>query len=139
MELYSEQLLPSFAEGATTEGRDAGMLDRMIEVKVSYDTDRARAMEDTKIWAALALPADVKAGVDDPRDMERLARQVEGEAHRRWLVSSEPEEHLEQLRPYLELGFTHLVFHAPGHDQARFMKLYGSQILPRVRDRWGNQ
>ncbi|TME57038.1 MAG: glucose-6-phosphate dehydrogenase (coenzyme-F420) [Chloroflexi bacterium] len=139
MELYSEQLLPSFAEGATTEGRDAGMLDRMIEVKVSYDTDRARAMEDSKIWAALALPADVKAGVDDPRDMERLARQVEGEAHRRWLVSSEPEEHLEQLRPYLELGFTHLVFHAPGHDQARFMKLYGSQILPRVRDRWGNQ
>ncbi len=139
MELYSEQLLPSFAEGATTEGRDAGMLDRMIEVKVSYDTDRARAMEDTKIWAALALPADVKAGVDDPREMERLARQVEGEAHRRWLVSSEPEEHLEQLRPYLELGFTHLVFHAPGHDQARFMKLYGSQILPRVRDRWGNQ
>ncbi len=139
MELYSEQLLPSFAEGATTEGRDAGMLDRMIEVKVSYDTDRARAMEDTKIWAALALPADVKAGVDDPREMERLARQLEGEAHRRWLVSSEPEEHLEQLRPYLELGFTHLVFHAPGHDQARFMKLYGSQILPRVRDRWGNQ
>jgi coenzyme F420-dependent glucose-6-phosphate dehydrogenase len=139
MELYSEQLLPSFAEGAATEGRDAGKLDRMIEVKVSYDSDRARAMEDTKIWAALALPADVKAGVDDPREMERLARQVEGEAHRRWLVSSDPEEHLEQLRPYLELGFTHLVFHAPGNDQARFMKLYGSQILPRVRERWGHK
>jgi coenzyme F420-dependent glucose-6-phosphate dehydrogenase len=70
--------------------------------------------------------------------MERLARQVEGEAHRRWLVSSDPEEHLEQLRPYVELGFTHLVFHAPGNDQARFMKLYGSQILPRIRERWGS-
>jgi coenzyme F420-dependent glucose-6-phosphate dehydrogenase len=139
MELYSEQLLPSFAEGAATEGRDAGKLDKMIEVKVSYDTDRNRAMEDTKIWAALALPADVKAGVDDPREMERLARQVEGEAHRRWLVSSDPDEHLEQLRPYLELGFTHLVFHAPGNDQAKFMKLYGSQILPRIRERWGSK
>jgi coenzyme F420-dependent glucose-6-phosphate dehydrogenase len=138
MELYSEQLLPAFAEGATTKGRDPGKLDRMIEVKVSYDTDRSRAMEDTKIWAALALPAELKAGVDDPREMERLARQVEGEAHRRWLVSSDPDEHLEQLRPYLELGFTHLVFHAPGNDQARFMKLYGSQILPRIRERWGS-
>ena len=138
MELYSEQLLPSFAEGAAAEGRDAGKLDKMIEVKVSYDTDRGRAMEDTKIWAALALPADVKAGVDDPREMERLARQVESEAHKRWLVSSDPEEHLDQLRPYLELGFTHLVFHAPGNDQARFMKLYGSQILPRIRERWGS-
>jgi coenzyme F420-dependent glucose-6-phosphate dehydrogenase len=111
----------------------------MIEVKVSYDTDRERAMEDTKIWAALALPAEAKAEVDDPREMERLAREVEGIAHRRWLVSSDPDEHLEQLRPYVELGFNHLVFHAPGNDQARFLKLYASQILPRIRERWGNR
>lgn len=137
MELYSDQLLPSFAEGAAAEGRDASKLDKMIEVKVSYDTDRSRAMEDTKIWAALALPAEAKSGVDDPREMERLAREAEGVAHRRWLVSNDPEEHLEQLRPYVELGFNHLVFHAPGNDQARFQELYGSQILPRIRERWG--
>jgi coenzyme F420-dependent glucose-6-phosphate dehydrogenase len=139
MELYTEQLLPAFAEGAAAEGRDASTLDRMIEVKVSYDTDRERAMEDTKIWAALALPAEAKAGVDDPREMERLAREVEGVAHRRWLVSSDPDEHIEQLRPYLDLGFNHLVFHAPGNDQSRFLQLYASQILPRIRERWGNR
>ena len=137
MELYSEQLLPAFAEGAAADGRDASKLDKMIEVKVSYDTDRSRALEDTKIWAALALPAEAKAGVDDPREMERLARDVEDVAHRRWLVSNDPDEHLEQLRPYLELGFTHLVFHAPGNDQGRFLTLYGSQIVPRIRERWG--
>jgi len=136
MELYTEQLLPSFAEGAAAEGRDASRLDRMIEVKVSFDTDRARALEDTKIWAALALPADVKAGVDDPREMERLARGVEDVAHRRWLVSSDPDEHIEQLRPYVELGFDHLVFHSPTNDQARFLALYGKEILPRIRKRW---
>jgi coenzyme F420-dependent glucose-6-phosphate dehydrogenase len=109
----------------------------MIEIKVSYDTDRARAMEDTKIWAALALPAEQKAGIDDPREMERLARTVEDVAHRRWLVSDDPDEHVEQLRPYLELGFKHLVFHAPGDAQSRFLELYGSQILPRIRKEWG--
>jgi len=139
MELYSEQLLPAFAEGAAAEGRDASALEKMIEVKVSYDTDRERAIQDTKIWAALALPAEAKAGVEDPREMERLAREVEGVAHRRWLVSSDPDEHLEQLRPYVELGFNHLVFHAPGNDQARFLRLYASQILPRIRERWGNR
>jgi coenzyme F420-dependent glucose-6-phosphate dehydrogenase len=139
MELYTEQLLPAFAEGAAAEGRDASTLDKMIEVKVSYDTDRERAMEDTKIWAALALPAEAKAGVDDPREMERLAREVEGAAHRRWLVSSDPDEHIEQLRPYIELGFNHLVFHAPGNDQSRFLQLYASQILPRIRERWGSK
>jgi coenzyme F420-dependent glucose-6-phosphate dehydrogenase len=136
MELYSEQLLPSFSDGAKESGRDAADLDKMIEVKVSFDADRNRAMEDTKIWAALALPAEQKAGVDDPREMERLARTVEDVAHRRWLVSSDPDEHIEQLRPYLELGFNHLVFHSPTDAQARFMELYGAQILPKIRERW---
>jgi coenzyme F420-dependent glucose-6-phosphate dehydrogenase len=137
MELYSEQLLPSFAEGVAESGRDAAGLDRMIEVKVSFDTDRSRALEDTKIWAALALPAEAKAGVDDPREMERLARGVEAVAHRRWLVSDDPDEHLEQLRPYLDLGFRHLVFHSPSNDQGRFLELYGSAMLPRIRKTWG--
>jgi coenzyme F420-dependent glucose-6-phosphate dehydrogenase len=137
MELYSEQLLPSFSDGAKESGRDPDTLDRMIEVKVSYDTDRTRAMEDTKIWAALALPAESKAGIDDPREMERLAKTVEDVAHRRWLVSDDPDEHIEQLRPYLDLGFNHLVFHAPGDGQARFLELYGEQILPRIRKEWG--
>ena len=133
MELYSDQLLPSFAEGAKESGRDANSLDRMIEVKVSYDSDRDRAMEDTKIWAALSLPAEKKSGINDPREMERLAKEAEPYAHKRWLVSNDPDEHVEQLRPYLELGFRHLVFHYPGDDQARFLELYSKQIIPRLR------
>jgi coenzyme F420-dependent glucose-6-phosphate dehydrogenase len=72
-------------------------------------------------------------GVEDPREMEKLAETVEDQAHRRWLVSSDPEEHVEQIRPYIDLGFTHLVFHAPGPDQMRFLKAYGEEILPRLR------
>ena len=53
------------------------------------------------------------------------------------VVSDNPEEHIEQLRPYLDLGFTHLVFHSPTNDQGRFLDLYGSQILPRIRETWG--
>ena len=139
MELYSEQLLPSFSDGARESGRNPDELDKMIEVKVSFDTDRKRALEDTKIWAALALPGDAKAGIDDPREMERLAKTVEDVAHRRWLVSDDPEEHLEQLRPYIELGFTHLVFHSPTDAQGRFLEFYGAQILPRIRERWGKR
>jgi coenzyme F420-dependent glucose-6-phosphate dehydrogenase len=137
MELYSEQLLPSFNDGAKESGREPAGLDRMIEVKVSYDTDRKRALEDTKIWAALALPAEAKAGIDDPREMERLARTVEDVSHRRWLVSDNADEHIDQLRPYIDLGFNHLVFHHPGDDQRRFLDLYGTQILPRIRHQWG--
>jgi coenzyme F420-dependent glucose-6-phosphate dehydrogenase len=52
-------------------------------------------------------------------------------------VSTDPEEHVEAIRPYIELGFTHLVFHAPGADQARFLKLYGEKVLPVLRTKFG--
>jgi coenzyme F420-dependent glucose-6-phosphate dehydrogenase len=121
-------------EGEKAGGKAEGSVERLIEVKVSFDTDRARAMEDTKIWSALALPAEDKAGIDDPREMERKAKEAEEVAHRRWLVSDDVEEHVAQIKPYLELGFTHLVFHAPGDDQLRFLKLYGERILPPLRE-----
>ncbi|HLQ62104.1 MAG TPA: glucose-6-phosphate dehydrogenase (coenzyme-F420) [Candidatus Acidoferrales bacterium] len=137
LELYRDTLLPALAEGARAAGREPAGVAKMIEMKVSYDHDRARALKDTRIWAALALPGEAKAGIDDPREMERRAREVEAEAHRRWLVSDDPDEHVEQMRPYLELGFKHLVFHAPGQDQGRFLRLYGEEVLPRLRRRFG--
>lgn len=135
--LYNEQLLPAVAEGIEKAGRSDTDVERLIEMKVSFDHDRSRAMEDTKVWAALALPGDQKVGVEDPREMERLAKEVEDVAHRRWLVSDDPEEHVEQIRPYLEWGFTHLVFHFPGEDQERAMSQYAEEILPRLRERFG--
>ena len=136
-ELYTETLLPALAEGAGKAGRDASTMDRMIEMKVSFDTDLERAMEDTKVWAALALTGEQKANIHDPRDMEIAAREAEPYAHKRWLVADDPDEHVEQIRPYLEYGFTHLVFHFPGEDQEAAIARYGELILPRLRERFG--
>jgi|SRR5688500_6975866 len=138
VELYRDTLLPAVREGAEKAGRDYDAIEKMIEMKVSFDTDRRRALEDTKIWAALALSGERKMGVDDPREMERLAAELSAEeAASRWIVSDDPDEHVQQIRTYVELGFTHLVFHAPGPDQTRFLDLYAEHILPRLRDQWG--
>ncbi|GHO63097.1 F420-dependent glucose-6-phosphate dehydrogenase [Ktedonobacter sp. SOSP1-52] len=136
-ELYREKLLPAMEEGAREAEKDPNSIERTIEVKVSFDTNKERALKDTRIWAALALPAEDKVSIHDPREMEEKAKTVEDQAHRRWLVSSDPDEHVEQIRPYIELGFRHLVFHAPGDDQSRFLKPYAKEILPRLRQRWG--
>lgn len=135
-ELYRDRLIPALREGAQAAGRDLGAIEKMIEVKVSYDRDRQRALEDTRIWAALALPAEAKANIENPLELEKLARGVE-HPEERWIVSTDPDEHVERLAPYLELGFTHLVFHAPGDDQARFLRLYAEEVVPRLRARWG--
>ncbi|WP_016701318.1 glucose-6-phosphate dehydrogenase (coenzyme-F420) [Actinoalloteichus spitiensis] len=134
-ELYRDSLLPALVEGAVKAQRDPREIERMIEVKVSFDTDHERALADTRNWAALGLPAESKVGVEDPREMERLADALTTEeAAKRWIVSSDADEHVEMIRRYVDLGFTHLVFHAPGNDQARFMELYAERVLPRLRD-----
>jgi coenzyme F420-dependent glucose-6-phosphate dehydrogenase len=70
--------------------------------------------------------------------MERLADQLPAErAAQRWIVSTDPDEHVEKIRPYIDMGFRHLVFHAPGPDQARFLDLYADQVLPRLRAAFG--
>ena len=132
--LYKEQLIPAFEEGARESGRDPAALDKLIEVKVSYDTDRKRALEDTRYWGALALSSDEKTGVEDPLEMERLADALPVErTATRWIVSTDPEEHVEKVKWYADLGFTHLVFHAPGPDQRRFLDLYAKDVIPRLR------
>lgn len=137
-ELYRETLLPNVAAGLAGAGRDDGAIDRMIEMKVSFDTDRQRALEDTRYWAALALTPEEKMGVEDPLEMERLADALPAErAASRWIVSTDPDEHVERIRPYVELGFRHLVFHAPGADQERFLRLYSTHVLPRLRAAFG--
>lgn len=136
--LYKDTLLPNVAEGLAAAGRAEGDIDRMIEMKVSFDPDHARAMNDTRHWAALALTAEEKMSVEDPLEMERLADALPVErTASRWIVSSDPDEHVEKIAAYVALGFRHLVFHAPGVDQRRFMTLYAEQVMPKLRARFG--
>jgi len=132
-ELYRDTLLPALDKGAREAGRDPAKIEHTIEMKVAYDTDRERAMADTREWAALALPAEDKAGVEDPREMERRAKAAESKAHTRFIVSADPDEHVAKIREYVDWGFTHLVFHLPGQDQERAMRLYARDILPQLR------
>jgi len=137
-ELYTETLMPKVAEGLAAGGPKANPYDYMIEVKVSFDTDRQRALEDTRHWAALALTPEEKMSVEDPVEMQRLADALPLErAASRWIVSNDPEEQVEKIKFYVDMGFRHLVFHAPGPDQERFLTLYGEKVLPLLRKRFG--
>jgi coenzyme F420-dependent glucose-6-phosphate dehydrogenase len=136
-QLYTE-LTDKVTEGLTKAGREHASLEKMIEVKVSFDTDAQQAKELTRHWAALALSPEEKMGVEDPIEMERRADALPlDRAASRWIVSSDPDEQVERIRPYVELGFNHLVFHAPGPDQARFLKLYADEVVPRLHKAFG--
>jgi coenzyme F420-dependent glucose-6-phosphate dehydrogenase len=137
--LYTDTLLPAIAEGAAAAKRSTDDIEKMIEVKVSFDHDRDEAMRATHFWGALGLTAEQKSGVEDPVEMQRLADELSVEqTAKRFIVSTDPDEHVERIKTYVDLGFNHLVFHAPGPDQAKFLELYGKEILPRLRSLSGS-
>ena len=134
MELYTEKLLPAVEAGAAKAERDAGAIDRMIEIKLSYDTDPAAALENTRFWAPLSLSKEQKHDITDPAEMEQAADALPIEqVASRWIVGSDPDETVAEIAKYIGVGFNHLVFHAPGHDQARFLTAFERDLAPRLR------
>ncbi|MEU6130799.1 glucose-6-phosphate dehydrogenase (coenzyme-F420) [Saccharopolyspora sp. NPDC047091] len=135
MELYTDKLLPAVEAGAEAGGKNAADMEKMIEIKLSYDPDRERALQNTRFWAPLSLPAEVKHSLADPEQMEKAGEELPIEqVATRWIVASDPEEVLAEVKAYLDAGFDHLVFHAPGSDQTRFLETFGADVAPRLRE-----
>jgi coenzyme F420-dependent glucose-6-phosphate dehydrogenase len=135
-ELY-RTLLGKVEEGAAAAGREPSGIRRMIEIKVSYDRDLAFAYKACEWWAALALTPEQKEGIEDPIEMERVADENADKAHTRFIVSDDPEDVVERIGPYLDLGFEDLIIHGPGNDQRRFLEQFSEDVLPALAKRAG--
>jgi coenzyme F420-dependent glucose-6-phosphate dehydrogenase len=134
MELYNDKLMPSLAEGAEASGRSVADIDRMIEIKISYDRDADLALENTRFWAPLSLTAEQKHSVQSAEEMERLADELPlDQVAKRWIVTDDPDEAVAQIKPYVDAGLNHLVFHGPGHDQERFLSQMAADVIPKLR------
>ena len=131
-QLYVD-LLENVKQGAEKAGRDFESIKRMIEIKVSYDRDPEAVEPATHWWAALALTPEEKEGVEDPVEMERLADNAVDRAHTRFIVSDDPQEVADKIQPYIDLGFTELVFHFPGNDQRRYIDEFAADVFPLLR------
>lgn len=135
-ELYADTLLPALTEGAEKAQRDAEEITKLIEIKISYDRDSDKALENTRFWAPLSLTPEQKHSVNSSTEMERLADEIPIEqVAKRWIVASDPEHAVHEINEYIDLGFNHLVFHGPGHDQDRFIEQFSQDVLPQLRSK----
>ncbi|WP_020501330.1 glucose-6-phosphate dehydrogenase (coenzyme-F420) [Sciscionella marina] len=134
-ELYRDKLLPAVEEGLAAAGKEPGSIEKMIEIKLSYDRDHERAIENTRFWGPLALSAEQKHSLSDPVEMEKAGDALTSEQiASRWIVASDPEEAVEKVKFYLDAGFDHLVFHGPGNDQERFLTQFTEDVVPKLRE-----
>jgi alkanesulfonate monooxygenase SsuD/methylene tetrahydromethanopterin reductase-like flavin-dependent oxidoreductase (luciferase family) len=111
-------------------GRDVPIL---IEQYV-FVGDEAEALEAARLWL-FAPVADQVIAMDDPRAIQRLAeeRSPPERVIESWLISRDPQPHIDRLRALFEAGASHVAVHSAQEDQERCIAFYGQQVLPALR------
>ena len=139
MELYSDTLLPAVAEGAEKAGRSADAIEKMIEVKVSYDYDRTPGAPGLRDLGG-ARPArrnedgrrrPARDGAPRRRAADRAGRHAAGSSRTTRTSTSS------RSGPTSSWASPTSCSTPPATNQSRFINAYARDILPRLRERFG--
>jgi coenzyme F420-dependent glucose-6-phosphate dehydrogenase len=133
-DLY-RQVIENFEAGAREAGKDPTQMPRMVELGVAYTDDEEKAIECRKaFWAGTFVPALFTEKIYTPRMSEENGKIVGSDSVRQsGCISSDPADHIELGKRYIDLGFDHLIFHSAGPDQRAFLEGYGRDVLPQLR------
>ena len=75
-----------------------------------------------------------KQDIRSPLDFEQMAKLVRAEDFEgRMLISADPEDHRAYIQKFLDMGFNQVYLHNVGRDQARWIEVFGRDVLPKLR------
>jgi coenzyme F420-dependent glucose-6-phosphate dehydrogenase len=131
-----QKIFANFEAGAREAGKDPSRMPRMIELGVDYTDDEEKAIEYRKnYWAGTFVPALFTERIYTPKRSEENGKVVGADTIREAVcVSANSQDHIELAQRYIDMGFDHLIFHSAGPDQRAFLKGYGRDVLPRLRE-----
>ena len=106
---------------------------RLVEPFV-FVGGREKAREVARLWLFHAIPGAV-LDMSDPRRIQRYAEEnsTPDREMEQWVISEDPQVHLEAIRGLGDAGATHVFVHSAQRDQRRFIDFYGREVLPALR------
>lgn len=134
-EVY-RQLVANFEQGARSAGKDPKKMPRLIELNVEYEQDLDKALQNhLKYWAGTYIPALFDQKIYSPKMSEENGAIVTPEGIKKaGCASTNPQDHLTFARRFIDLGFTHLIFHSARQDQQAFIEEYGRDVVKQLRE-----
>ncbi len=130
---------PAIVEAYRTACDDLGREPGEIIFQAGFawaDDDRA-AIEGARHWKPTQLPELYLEDIADQEDMQRRAdEQMSDEefAHEGFLISSDPDEHVERIREMEHAGATIICLQLIGRaDPFGSIRTYGERVLPALR------
>lgn len=115
-------LLPALKKGTSISGKNYDQFERILFFPASYDEDKQKAIESIRFWRGSMIKAFFDVDVHDPRKIEENGQVIDDDSlQKKLFVVSNEEEGLEKLQPYLDLGFTEIVFTNSSPDRRKFV------------------
>jgi probable non-F420 flavinoid oxidoreductase len=128
---------PAAMRGVIAAYRDAGGAGPcVVQVHLSWapSDDEALAIAEEQWRHGPAVRPPETWDIADPREFDRRAAAVDAEALRRsLLVEHEPGRLAERIDDILAAGFDGAYLHHVGRDQAPFLAMAGTELLPALR------
>jgi coenzyme F420-dependent glucose-6-phosphate dehydrogenase len=128
-------IVEAYRAACDDQGREPGEI--IFQAGFAWADDERAAIEGARHWKPTQLPELYLDDIADQEDMQRRAdEQMSDEqfAHEGFLVSSDPEEHIERIREMERAGATVICLQLIGRaDPFGSIRTYGERVLPALR------
>jgi coenzyme F420-dependent glucose-6-phosphate dehydrogenase len=134
---YRNVLFPEMEKGAREKGRDPSKIEKIMEMQVSYDEEYPKAVQAARWWAPTVMPVFFKYGISDPREIEAHGNLISEEGLKTgWFISADLDEHIREIERYVKLGFTNIHIQSSSPDEKKFIKTFGTKVLPYIKNQY---
>lgn len=127
-------LIDTYRSACDDAGKQPGEI--LLQTGFSWAEDDEAALEGARVWKATQPPEFYREDWSDPQTMYRKAEEdiSDEEFMEAYIVSSEPEHHVERIRAIEQLGATIVVLqNGSGADPHGALRTYGESVLPALR------
>lgn len=106
-----------------------------LKVQLSYHRDAAFARADAfSQWRTNIFSSDVLSEISAPTAFEQAAAFVRPEDLDPFVhISAAPEQHIEWLQQYVQMGFDTIILHNVNTAQEQFISTFGEKVLPALQ------
>ncbi len=129
------EIIDAYREACAEHGREPGEI--IFQAGFAWADDERAAIEGARHWKPTQLP---EVYVDDIADQHEMQRRADVElsdeqfAREGFLISSDPEEHVERIREMERAGATTICLQLIGRaDPFGSIRTYGERVLPVLR------
>ncbi len=130
------KILRNFEHGARDAGKDPGLMPKQLSYNVSFTDDvEATLAPYRKYWLGTHIHAMYLQKIYTPA-MSAMNGSAVGDdtLKKSILISPDAEEHAQFAQQFIDMGFNRIHFHSAAPDQVPFIRAYGDQVLPIIRD-----